>query len=227
MLVIAITLMPGCILAKSSDKDSNDDSTTIVMNIFHGETLEEATANFTITIELNHSAAPIHSANMRKHVEDGNYDMTQFHRIIDDFMIQGGDFEHHSGTGGYAADWYGYCNGEESNNSSSCPRNSWTVPDEADNGLQHLSCMISMAKTSAPNTGGSQFFIMPGDIEHHAWLDGVHTVFGEVTHGCGSITTISEVATGQNDRPVVPVIILSAEIVDQKKMIFPIKSYLF
>ena len=55
---------------------------------------------------------------------------------------------------------------------------------------------------------------MPGDIEHHAWLDGVHTVFGEVTHGCGSITTISEVATGQDDRPIVPVIILSAEIVD-------------
>ena len=71
-----------------------------------------------------------------------------------------------------------------------------------------------MAKTSAPNTGGSQFFIMPGDIEHHDWLDGVHTVFGEVTHGCGSITTISEVATDQNDRPIVPVFILSAEIVD-------------
>ena len=214
LLVIAIILMPGCLLLGKESSDDSDETTTIVMNIFHGDSLENATANFTITIELNHSAAPLHSANMRKHVEEGNYDMTQFHRIIDDFMIQGGDFEHHSGTGGYAAEWYGYCNGQESNNSSSCPRNSWTVPDEADNGLQHLSCMLSMAKTGSPNTGGSQFFIMPADIEHHAWLDGVHTVFGEVTHGCGNITNISEVATGQNDRPIVPVIILSAEVVD-------------
>ena len=44
--------------------------------------------------------------------------------------------------------------------------------------------MISMAKTSQPNTAGSQFFLMPDDIDHHAWLDGVHTVFGEITDGC-------------------------------------------
>ena len=213
LLVIAIILMPGCILAKTSDKDSNDDFTTIVMNIFHGETLDEATANFTITIELNHSAAPLHSANMRKHVEEGNYDMTQFHRIIDDFMIQGGDFENYDGTGGYAAEWYGYCNSQESENSTSCPQTSWTVPDEVDNGLQHLPCMISMAKTQQPNSAGSQFFIIPEDSTP-SHLDGVHSVFGEVTQGCEHITTISGVETDSYDRPIVPVIIFSAEIVD-------------
>ena len=213
LLVIAIILMPGCILSKTSDKDSNDDSTTIVMNIFHGETLDEATANFTITIELNHSAAPLHSANMRKHVEEGNYDMTQFHRIIDDFMIQGGDFENYDGTGGYAAEWYGYCNSQESENSTSCPQTSWTVPDEVDNGLQHLPCMISMAKTQQPNSAGSQFFIIPEDSTP-SHLDGVHSVFGEVTQGCEHITTISGVETDSYDRPIVPVIIFSAEIVD-------------
>ena len=51
---------------------------------------------------------------------------------------------------------------------------------------------------------------MPDDITQHTWLDGVHTVFGTVTSGCEHITTISELETGQNDRPVLPVIIYSA-----------------
>ena len=163
---------------------------------------------------LNHSAAPMHADNMLKHVTAGNYNMTHYHRIIDDFMVQGGDFEKNDGTGGYAADWYGYCNGQAMANASNCANNEWTVPDEADNGLQHRSCMISMAKTSQPNTARSQFFLMPDDIDHHAWLDGVHTVFGEITDGCGHVTTISEVETDSEDRPVVPVIITSATVVE-------------
>ena len=156
----------------------------------------------------------MHADNMLKHVTAGNYNMTHYHRIIDDFMVQGGDFEKNDGNGGYAADWYGYCNGQAMANASNCANNEWTVPDEADNGLQHRSCMISMAKTSQPNTAGSQFFLMPDDIDHHAWLDGVHTVFGEITDGCEHVTTISEVETGSNDRPVVPVIITSATVVE-------------
>ena len=58
-------------------------------------------------------------------------------------------------------------------------------------------------------TGGSQFFIIPEDSTP-SWLDGVHTVFGTVTSGCEYITTISEVATEQNDRPVLPVVIHTA-----------------
>ncbi len=61
-------------------------------------------------------------------------------------------------------------------------------------------------KPSYPNTGGSQFFIIPEDSTPN-WLDGVHTVFGTVTSGCEHITTISEVATGQGDRPVYSVTI--------------------
>jgi cyclophilin family peptidyl-prolyl cis-trans isomerase len=74
--------------------------------------------------------------------------------------------------------------------------------------------MISMAKTSNANTGGSQFFLMPDDINHHSHLDGVHTVFGEITEGCEHVTTISEVDTQSNDRPVVPVMILSATVIE-------------
>ena len=70
-----------------------------------------------------------------------------------------------------------------------------------------------MAKTSQPNTGGSQFFLMPDDIDQHTWLDGVHTVFGDITYGCEHVTSISEVTTGSGDRPVMPVIIYEAEII--------------
>jgi cyclophilin family peptidyl-prolyl cis-trans isomerase len=218
MLVMLIVILPGCLEEGEGvieGDDVIDDGTyngpysNITLNIFHGENLENATAIFTIRIMLNHTAAPIHSDNMYKHVVAGNYNMTHFHRIIDNFMIQGGDFENHDGTGGYAADWYGYCNGQSASNQSTCDQSSWTMPDEADNGLVHDSCVISMAKTSGENTGGSQFFIVPED-SNPTHLDGVHTVFGEITEGCEHVTTISEVATDGSDRPIMPVMIYNA-----------------
>ena len=222
VLLALVVLFTGCLedtqeessQPGESDYAENGRYTNISMEIIHGENVENATAQYTIRIMLNHAAAPMHADNMLKHVTAGNYNMTHYHRIIDDFMVQGGDFEKNDGTGGYAADWYGYCNGQAMANASNCANNERTVPDEADNGLQHRSCMVSMAKTSQPNTAGSQFFLMPDDIDHHAWLDGVHTVFGEITDGCEHVTTISEVETGSNDRPVVPVIITSATVVE-------------
>ena len=181
----------------------------VTLEIYHGESLLEATANYTVVIELDHVKAPFHADNFRTHTLEGNYNDVTFHRIIDDFMIQGGDFQNNDGTGGYAAKWYGVCNGQFTNESN-CPNPEYyNVPDEADNGLDHLSCTISMAKTSNANTGGSQFFIIPEDSTPD-WLNGAHTVFGTVTSGCEHITTISEVATGQGDRPVVPVVIHTA-----------------
>ena len=182
-------------------------TSNVTLEIYHGESLTTATANYTITIELNHILAPLHADNFRTHALDGNYNNVTFHRIIDDFMIQGGDFTNGDGTGGHAAKWYGYCNGEAMKESD-CPSElDYTVPDEADNGLKHYSCTISMAKTSQANTGGSQFFLMPDDIDQHTWLDGVHTVFGTVTSGCEHITTLSEVAVDDSDRPILPVVI--------------------
>jgi peptidyl-prolyl cis-trans isomerase B (cyclophilin B) len=183
------------------------------MEIIHGESVANATATYTIEIELYHDAAPNHTDNFRKHAQQGNYDNVTFHRIIDDFMIQGGDFERHDGTGGYAVQWYGYCNGEAMEQSSDCSSETlYTLPDEADNNFTHVPCMLSMAKTSAPNTGGSQFFVMPDDITEHDWLNGVHTVFGKVISGCEYVTTLSEVETGAYDRPVIPIIITSATV---------------
>jgi len=223
LLIALIILLAGCTAEESTDNANSglqssfltdcqtNNSSTILMNIIHGDSLENATSTHSICILLNFSSAPIHSENFKTHVTEGNYNLTHFHRIINDFMIQGGDFENNDGSGGYASNWYGYCNGQSSSDSncSGDGQKAWTVPDEANNGLQHLPCTISMAKTSQPNTGGSQFFIIPEDSTP-SHLNGLHTVFGEITEGCEHITTISEVTTKSSDRPVTPVIIYNA-----------------
>ncbi len=218
VLLAIIVLTPGCILDSIEDTDILEpqwgpysETSNVTLNIYHGETLESAEWDVSIRIMLNHTASPDHADNFRKHVMNGNYNNSIFHRIIDDFMVQGGDFQNHDGTGGYAADWYGVCNGDRDVNRSACPSQvNWNVPDEADNGLFHYACTISMAKTSQPDTGGSQFFMMPDDIGRHGWLDGIHTVFGVITEGCEHVTTMSQVATDSNDRPIVPVVIYGA-----------------
>ena len=166
----------------------------------------------TVTIELYPDLAPIHVENFKLLVQNGDYDGTVFHRVIDDFMIQGGDFTDGNGQGGHAAKWFGYCDGDNSGSEADCQQDRYTIPDEADNGLDHEPCTISMAKTSAPHTGGSQFFLIPSDSTP-TWLDGVHTVFGEVTSGCNHVTAISGVETGSNDRPVQNVELVSATFV--------------
>lgn len=223
-LIVLMLLLAGCISEEGNPDNTNtgtqvveeidcftNNSSTILMNVIHGDSLEVATSIYPICVSLNFVDAPIHSENFHSHVIEGNYNLSHFHRIINDFMIQGGDFENHDGTGGYAMNWYGYCNGQASNDSACSGEGytAWTVPDEADNGLNHLPCTISMAKTSQPNTGGSQFFIIPEDSTP-SHLDGVHTVFGEIIEGCEHITSISEVGTDSGNRPLTPVIIHNA-----------------
>tara|TARA_B100001750_G_scaffold13827_1_gene9882 strand:+ start:252 stop:1250 length:999 start_codon:yes stop_codon:yes gene_type:complete len=205
LILVALKLIPEQLAPQSDD--------IAVMTIsFEGQSVD-------ITIELHRDDAPIHVDNFVKLAERGEYSNTIFHRIIGDnsqtpeydpFMIQGGDFQNQDGTGGYAAEFYGYCDGQ----SSPAPCSSetqFTIPDEADNGLLHDSCVISMAKTNDPNTGGSQFFLIPGDSSP-SWLDGVHTVFGTITSGCSHLTQIVEVATDSNDKPISDVILESVVI---------------
>tara|TARA_Y100001970_G_scaffold256337_1_gene333973 strand:- start:18541 stop:19596 length:1056 start_codon:yes stop_codon:yes gene_type:complete len=164
----------------------------------------------TIEIELFQDLAPVHVENFVTHAQNFRYDFTTFHRVIGDndqtpqydpFMIQGGDIDRQDGRGGYAANWYGYCNGESASSQSSCDQSEWTIPDEADNGLLHSPGMLAMAKTSAANTGGSQFYIVPtGSTPSH--LDGVHTVFGQVVSGQSHVDAITEVPTDGNDKPI-------------------------
>ena len=213
-LLFLLTPLTGCLESTDSVEDlipdiidTNDsaDYQDVFVEVSHEESV------YQFTIQLNFTAAPMHSDNFQSHVSSGNYDSTIFHRIISDFMIQGGDFENGDGTGGYAANWYGICNTAESELEDCPDQTNWNVPDEADNGLEHLECSVSMAKTSLPNSGGSQFFIVPSDVTT-PWLNGVHTVFGTVTEGCENITTLSKVSTGSRDKPNSDVMIISTEL---------------
>ncbi|MGB2334535.1 MAG: peptidylprolyl isomerase [Candidatus Poseidoniaceae archaeon] len=180
--------------------------------------------NSKIKIQLNHSAAPQHSENFALLTLSGCYDNSIFHRIIEGFVIQGGDFQNNVGTGGYAAKWYGYCNGKTisqdgvSYTEQNCPFELWSIPGEHENGLRHKAGVIAAAHAGV-NTDGAQFYIVPTGSEPY-WLDweegkdcsqsSCHTVFGEVIEGQNHVDAISEVDTGQNDRPVNDVTIISA-----------------
>ncbi len=174
--------------------------------------------NENITLQLDYSAAPIHSNNFRILSALGCYDNVSFHRVINNFMIQGGDFSNGDGTGGHAGAWYGYCNGVHQGNATECNINSWTIPNEANNGLNHTSGALSMARTAAAHTGGSQFFIVPSD-SNPSHLDGAYTVFGYVTDGLEYIDSISDVPTETGDRPIhnvtieyiIPIVIVDSD----------------
>ena len=173
-------------------------TSNVTLEIYHGESLATATMNYSITIELNHILAPLHADNFRSHALDGNYDNVTFHRIIDDFMIQGGDFTNGDGTGGHAAKWYGICDGDVMNKSD-CPKTNevyYNVPDEANKGFSRsIPHAPSRWRKQACQTQVEdpwiqiilrklqiEIFLMPDDIDsaglHMIFcLDGKHTVF--------------------------------------------------
>ena len=213
-LLFLLTPLTGCLDSTEDIEEFISDITEFNDDAEYQDVFIEVSHEndvYEFTIQLNFTAAPIHSDNFQSHVSNGNYDSTIFHRIISDFMIQGGDFENGDGTGGYAANWYGICNTAESELEDCPDQTNWNVPDEAENGLEHLECSVSMAKTSQPNSGGSQFFIVPSDVTT-PWLDGIHTVFGKVTEGCESITTLSKVSTDSRNKPNSDVVIISTEL---------------
>jgi len=135
-----------------------------------------------IEIELYPEIAPITVQNFIDLVKKGFYDGLIFHRVIEDFMIQGGCPE---GTGmggpGYTI------KGEFAQNG---------VP----NNLRHERGVISMARSSLPNSAGSQFFIMHQDAPH---LDGSYAAFGKVVSGMDVVDEIATCRTGPYDRPIV------------------------
>ncbi len=130
-----------------------------------------------IEFELHDEDAPKTVENFRKLASDGFYDGLIFHRVIKDFMIQGG-CPQGTGTGGP-----GYQFEDEFN----------------DHKIERGALAMANA---GPNTNGSQFFIVTTDAA--PWLDGKHTVFGEVVSGMDAVDAIEATETGAGDRPVEP-----------------------
>ena len=129
----------------------------------------------TIALELFDEDAPKTVANFKKLAGEGFYDGLIFHRVIKDFMIQGG-CPQGTGTGGPG----------------------YTFEDEF-NDHKVVRGALAMAN-AGPNTNGSQFFLVT--TEAAPWLDGKHTVFGQVTEGMDVVDKIEGTETGANDRPV-------------------------
>jgi cyclophilin family peptidyl-prolyl cis-trans isomerase len=132
--------------------------------------------------------APKTVENFRKLADDGFYDGLTFHRVIPEFMIQGGCPEG-TGTGGPG----------------------YTFEDEFN---QHRIVRGALAMANAgPNTNGSQFFVVT--VGEAPWLDGKHTVFGEVTSGMDAVDSIERTPTGPGDRPAEPAVIERVALSDQ------------
>lgn len=150
-----------------------------------------------ITLELDAEKAPITTANFLQYVDNGAYNGTIFHRVIDGFMIQGGGFDATMTQKDSAAE----------------------ITNEADNGLKNNKYTIAMARTSAPHSASNQFFINAGDndfLNHTAQTSSGwgYCVFGKVVAGMDVVDKIRQVATGNRkghqDVPVDNVVIESA-----------------
>ena len=140
-----------------------------------------------IELELHDADAPKTVENFRKLAAGGFYDGVTFHRVIRDFMIQGGD-PTGTGTGGPG----------------------YTFEDEFN---EHKVERGALAMANAgPNTNGSQFFIVTTDAA--PWLDGKHTVFGRVTGGMDAVDSIERTDTDAQDKPREPVVIERVELAD-------------
>ncbi len=172
----------------SADAEDKDSSTSVLL-----DTSKELTGTHhaeievkdygTIDVELDADTAPITVTNFVKLAQEGFYDGLTFHRIMDGFMIQGGD-PNGDGTGGSEEN----IKGEFSNNG-------------VDNDISHTRGTISMARASDPDSASSQFFIVQADS---TFLDGDYAGFGHVTEGMDIVDKICEDAKPTDDNGTIP-----------------------
>lgn len=207
LMCIIPVLLIGC--GNSSSNTENSESKSM-SNESSDNNVTESTENLpvatievegfgTIEAELYPEIAPNTVNNFISLANSGFYDNLTFHRIIKDFMIQGGDPEG-NGTGGP-----GYSiEGEFTSNGIA-------------NSLKHTEGVLSMARAQNPDSAGSQFFIVTKASGH---LDGDYAAFGKVINGMDVVEKIENVKTGSNDKPKEEVVIKSIKV-DTKGVEYP------
>lgn len=187
-VILALVLLAGIIIfAKNKSEPNKIEENLTELN----EKNMKATIKTNkgdIVLELFEDQTPKTAGNFAKLAKEGFYDGTKFHRVIDGFMIQGGDPQTKNdslqmmwGTGGPG----------------------YKFEDEIVDGLSNVVGTISMAN-AGPNTNGSQFFINVGD---NTFLDGKHAVFGKVVEGMDIVMMISQVQRNERDVPLEAIVL--------------------
>ena len=164
------------------------------MNSKENTKVKLETSQGEIVIELNSQEAPITVSNFLRYVEEGHYDGTIFHRVIDGFMIQGG---------GYTPD------GQEKSTHE-------PIKLESNNGLKNEIYTIAMARTMVEDSATSQFFInsaTTNDFLNYAPENPGYAVFGKVVQGMDVVDKIAKVETNSQDKPLEDVVIVKASVV--------------
>ena len=178
-----LVLSTGCFAATQDQNDKGANKVANPIAVFE-------TSKGTFEVELFADKAPKTAQNFIELVNKGFYDGLIFHRVIDGFMIQGGDPEG-TGMGGPG----------------------YTIPDEFHKDLKHDAAGILSMANAGPNTGGSQFFIT---LEKTPWLDGHHAVFGKVIKGMEVVRAIGKVECDFQDRPLENVVMKKITIKEAK-----------
>ena len=195
-LVFAVTFV-GCQSSDTVKEETEEKTTSIEEETHMPESMTVAVINTnmgTIEIEIFADKTPKTVENFVGLANKGFYDGIIFHRVIADFMLQGGD---PTGTGRGGESLWGK-----------------SFEDEFVSELRHdVPGILSMAN-SGPNTNGSQFFIT---LVPTPWLDGKHTIFGKVINGMNVVEDIGKVKTGAGDKPVEDVIMINVNIEQRDK----------
>ena len=158
--------------------------------------IKMTTSEGVIELALDREKAPLSVENFLTYVESGHYNGTIYHRVIKNFMIQGGGFS------------------EDMRQKATLP----PIKNEAENGLKNERGTIAMARTRSVDSATSQFFINVVDNKFldHGVRDFGYAVFGKVTSGMDIVDAIAATKTGPRDVPITPIVIQTVEIINDE-----------
>jgi cyclophilin family peptidyl-prolyl cis-trans isomerase len=202
ILLTAVVLSFGCKeKIQEQNKQTEEQNKQTKAENRQGKMVKLKTSMGDIVIELNEKAAPVTAKNFLKYAEEGFYNEVIFHRVIPNFMIQGGGFT-----------------AQMTQKQTQPP-----IVNEASNGLKNDRGTIAMARTNNPDSATSQFFINHKNNDFLNYVENKnpgYAVFGSVIEGMDVVDAIAAVKTttqkGMGDVPVEPVVIKSAEIIQNK-----------